>query len=210
MNHRFEWWNIFVVNQLFLPYRCARFSSPLFATSLTDNRTNSIQCLSKSTPQYGCGVLDLACDFFQCICRCCRHRSMLFLCKTKAEKCQPCDVHNKCSTRYVSFIRTATIITYQNNGVSQPVVPYGAPGVASNNIYSTPGSVGGNMYTTSNYSPMASPYAAPSSNNIYSTPYAPTQQFNSQYASPPAYNSSAFTNQDTSYVDQRSSVGLKI
>ena len=105
MNHRCWWWNICVFNQLFLPYRCARFSCPLFATSLTDNRTNSIQCLSKSTPQYGCGVLDLACDFFQCICRCCRHRSMLFLCETKAEKCQPCDLYNKCSTRYVSIMR---------------------------------------------------------------------------------------------------------
>ena len=100
----------------------------------------------------------------------------------------------------------------QYDGVSQPLVPYGAPGIASNNIYSTPGSVGGNMYTTSNYSQVASPYAAPSSssNNIYSTPYATTQQFNSQYASPPAYNSSAFTIQDTSYVDQRTSIGLKI
>ena len=106
--------------------------------------------------------------------------------------------------------------TFQNDGFSQSrLVPYGAPGIASNNIYSTPGSVGGNMYTTSNYSPMASPYAAPSSsssNNIYSTPYAQNQQFNSQYASPPAYNSSTFTNQDTSYayVDQRTSIGLKI
>ena len=72
--------------------------------------------------------------------------------------------------------------------------PYAAPVTTSNNIYSTP-----------NYTHTASPYAAPStsSGNVYSTPYGQTQQFNSQYASPPAYSNSAFTNQDSSNVDRK-------
>ena len=77
----------------------------LFAISLEDIRERPVVSSLDCAKQHGCGVLDLACDFFQCICRRCRHRSMLFLCETKAEKCQPCDLYNKCSTRYVSIMR---------------------------------------------------------------------------------------------------------
>ena len=55
------------------------------------------------------------------------------------------------------------------------------------------------------YVSQTSPYAAPStsSSNIYSTPYEQTQQVNSQFASPPAYDNSAYTNQDNSAVDRK-------
>ena len=84
--------------------------------------------------------------------------------------------------------------------------PYAAaPNTASNNIYSTPGSIGSNMYPSSNYTQMASPYAAPptSTSNIYSTPYGQTPHFNSQFVSPPAYSNSSFANQDNSFVDRK-------
>ena len=55
------------------------------------------------------------------------------------------------------------------------------------------------------YVSQTSPYAAPStsSSNIYSTPYGGTQQVNSQFGSPPAYDNSAYTNQDNSVVDRK-------
>merc|ERR1712117_518413 len=58
------------------------------------------------------------------------------------------------------------------------------------------------------YANQTSPYAAPStaSNNIYSTPYGHTQQTNSQFGSPPAYDNSgysSYTNPDSSAVNQK-------
>ena len=53
-----------------------------------------------------------------------------------------------------------------------------------------------------------SPYAVPStsSSNTYSSPnYGQTEQFNSQYSSPPAYSNSAHTieDKDTSVTDRK-------
>ena len=58
------------------------------------------------------------------------------------------------------------------------------------------------------YTNQTSPYAAPStsSSNIYSTPYGDTQQTNSQFGSPPAYDNSgysSYTNPDSSAVNQK-------